>query len=361
MTNFESRLKLLFSLAMQALILANGKGTNLRPLTVYTPKPIIPIVNIPFLLYQIEILKRARVEQITLFLDYQPDKIEHLLGTEQELGVELRYVVEPQPLGTAGAYKFASKYSSETTIILNGDILTDLVVAKLLKQHKESNSGFSITTTSIEPGSKYGLVKTDDSHRVTKYIPDFDDDEESLETIALMNAGIYVVEPDIANLITDEKQLSFKYDVFPDLKNQIDNFYAFPIGESYWCSIDSLEKYLAVHKDFLGDKIQNFKMPNGNGYETATSAFVDKKSVIGADCIIKPNARIINSVLGKGVKVEERAVIENSVIWSHTRISNSAQIRGSVIAGSCYIGKNGVVSEGSVLGDKTSLTDYTRV
>ena len=346
---------------MQALILANGKGTNLRPLTVYTPKPIIPVVNVPLLLYQIEILKRAGVDQITLFLDYQPDKIEHLLGTEQELGAELRYVVEPQPLGTAGAYKFASKYSSETVIILNGDIITDMVVSKLLKQHQQSGASFSITVTPIEKGSKYGLVKTDDNHLVTNYLPDADDVKSESDSFELMNAGIYIVEPEIANIITDEKHLSFKYDVFPDLNRHIKGFYAFPIENSYWCAIDSLEKYLKVHADFLNGKVRHFKTKNGVNFETATSAFVDKKSVIGRDCVIKPNARVINSVLGKGVVVEEQAVIENSVIWAHTRVSNSAQIKGSVIAGSCYIGKNAVVSEGSTLGDKTSLTDYTKV
>jgi len=346
---------------MQALILANGKGTNLRPLTVYTPKPIVPIVNVPLLLFQIEILKRAGVEQITLFLDYQPDKIEHLLGTKQELGVELRYVVEPQPLGTAGAYKFASKYSSDTTIVLNGDVLTDLVIARLLKLHTKAGSSFSITTTPIEPRSKYGVVKTDENFAVTDYFPDNLTAKNENKEFELMNAGIYVIEPHIANLILDERPMTFKHNVFPNLIKTGEKFFAFPITNDYWCSIDSIDKYLQVNQDFLAGKVRRFKKENGNGFESATSAFIDKQSVIGADCVIKPNAKIVNSVLGRGVQVEEKAVIENSVIWSHTRVSNSAQIRNSVVAGSCYIGKNSIVSEGSILGDKTSLTDYSKV
>src|SRR4028119_2069970 len=115
---------------MQALILAGGKGTRLRPLTVYTPKPIVPVLNRPFLLYQIEILRRAGVKDITLSLNYQPDKIEQQLGDGAGYGVNLRYITEPSPMGTGGAYKYAAAAIRETTIVFNGDILTDLDVFK---------------------------------------------------------------------------------------------------------------------------------------------------------------------------------------------------------------------------------------
>ena len=346
---------------MQALILANGKGTNLRPLTVYTPKPVIPVVNTPLLLYQIEILKRAGVEQITLFLDYQPGKIEHLLGHEQELGVELRYVVEPQPLGTAGAYKFASKYSRETTVVLNGDVLTDFVISRLLNRHSEIGADFTIAAVPVRPNPRYGVLKVNEDSRIVDYIPDPQKSEESLDDFDLMNAGIYVIEPNVADFVSEQKPLSFKYDVIPDMIEQERSLAAFRIEGSYWSAIDSLEEYLNVHRDFLAGKARNFKMDRANGYERATSAFIDEESVIGPDCDIKPNARIINSVLSRGVKVGEGALIENSVVWAHSRISNSAKISESILASSCYVGKNAIVSKGAVLGDKASLTDYSKV
>src|SRR5437868_8829418 len=117
---------------MQALILAGGKGTRLRPLTVYTPKPIVPIVNRPLLLYQIDVLKRAGITDITLSLSYQPDKIEQLIDTGSEHGVHITYVTEPSPMGTAGAYRYAIASGGETTVVFNGDILTDLDVEKLI-------------------------------------------------------------------------------------------------------------------------------------------------------------------------------------------------------------------------------------
>ena len=117
---------------MQALILAGGKGTRLRPLTVYTPKPIVPFLNRPFLLYQIEILRRAGIRDITLSLSYQPDKIEDILGDGSDYGVNLRFITEPSPMGTGGAYKFAASDIRETTIVFNGDILTDLEIAEVV-------------------------------------------------------------------------------------------------------------------------------------------------------------------------------------------------------------------------------------
>src|SRR5436190_10218781 len=105
---------------MQALILAGGKGTRLRPLTVYTPKPIVPIVNRPLIAYQIDVLRRAGLTDITLSLSYQPDKIEHVIGSGAEEGVSIRYVTEPSPMGTGGAYRNAINSGGETTIVFNG-------------------------------------------------------------------------------------------------------------------------------------------------------------------------------------------------------------------------------------------------
>jgi len=122
---------------MQALILAGGKGTRLRPLTVYTPKPIVPICNRPFLLYQIDTLRRAGITDITLSLSYQPNKIEQLLGDGSDFGVKLKYTVEPQPMGTAGAYKFAEDLIREPTVVFNGDILTDLDLKAVIREHND--------------------------------------------------------------------------------------------------------------------------------------------------------------------------------------------------------------------------------
>lgn len=347
---------------MQALILAGGKGTRLRPLTVYTPKPIVPVMNRPFLLYQIEILKRAGITDITLSLNYQPGKIEYLLGAGAEHGVNLRYVTEPAPMGTAGAYKYAEDAIRETTVVFNGDILTDVDVSKVIEFHKENKAEATIVLTPVENPSAYGLVETDSENKVLRFLEKPKPEELEKIKINNINAGIYVLEPGVLDLIPKGENHSFEYNLFPNLLENKRAFFAFVMKSEYWRDLGTPESYLSAHQDFINGKIKNFEIvKSGENSDVSPTAFVSENSVIGENCNIKPGASIINSILGDGVHVEEKAVIENSVIWAHTHIANSAEISNAVIGRSCYIGQNVFVKKGAVLGDKTSLTDYTKV
>jgi mannose-1-phosphate guanylyltransferase len=346
---------------MQALILAGGKGTRLRPLTVYTPKPIVPFLNRPFLLYQIEILQRAGIEDITLSLNYQPDKIEQILGDGSEYGVNLRFITEPSPMGTGGAYKYAASDIRETTIVLNGDILTDLDISKVIEFHQAKKATATIVLTPVENPSAYGLVETEADGKVLRFREKPNAEELAELTINTINAGIYILEPEVLGLIPEGENHSFEYNVFPDLLANEKPFYAYILDGTYWRDIGNPTSYLQGHHDFLNGKIQGFIIEKSSKSEVSHTAVVDRNSFVEEDCIIKPNAKIFNSVIGKGVLIEEKAIIENSVIWSHTRISSGAEISGAIIGRSCHIGKNVVVSKGAVLGDKTSLTDYTKV
>ncbi len=346
---------------MHALILAGGKGTRLRPLTVYTPKPIVPFLNRPFMLYQIEILQRAGIENITLSLSYQPDKIEQILGDGSDYGVNLRFITEPSPLGTGGAYKFAASDINETTIVLNGDILTDLELSKVIEFHQTKKAVATIVLAPVENPSAYGLVETDPNGKVLRFREKPKAEELAELTVNTINAGIYILEPEVLNLIPEGENHSFEYNVFPNLLENQKSFYAFILSENYWRDIGNPESYLQGHLDFLNGKIKGFQLASPGKSDISHTAFVDQHSVIDEDCVIKPNAKIFNSVIGKGVLVEEKSIIENSVIWSHTRIASGAEIKNAIIGRSCHIGKNATVSDGAVLGDKTSLTDYTKV
>ena len=345
---------------MQALILAGGKGTRLRPLTVYTPKPIVPVLNRPFLLYQIELLQRANIKDITLSLSYQPDKIEQILGDGTDFGVNLRFITEPSPMGTGGAYKFAAASIRETTIVFNGDILTDVDISKVVEFHRNKKADATIVLTPVENPSAYGLVETDDEGKVLQFSEKPKAEELSNLTTNNINAGIYILEPSVLDLIPAGENRSFEYNVFPDLLNREKSFYAYILDGNYWRDIGNPKSYLDAHHDFLNGKIKNFKIKKSTNFEVATLADIDKSSIIGENCVIKPNAKILNSVIGEGVHIEEKAIVENSVIWAHTRISNSAHVKNAVIGRGCHIGRNVEVREGAVLGDKTSLTDYTK-
>lgn len=346
---------------MQALILAGGKGTRLRPLTVYTPKPVVPFLNRPFLQYQLEILRRAQIEDITLSLSYQPNKIEDIMGDGSDYGVNLRFITEPHPMGTGGAYKYAADQIRETTVVFNGDILTDLDVAKVIEFHKSKSAAATIVLATVENPSAYGLVETGKDGEVLRFLEKPKPEQLADLKINTINAGIYILEPEILDLIPAGENCSFEYNVFPDLLAHQKSFYAYVLEGNYWRDIGNPASYLQGHYDFLSGKIKGFEIAAADKTQISHTANVDQTSIIEDECVIKPGARVINSVIGRGVLIEERAVVENSIIWSHTRVSSNAEIRGAVIGRSCHVGKNAIVSEGAVLGDKTSLTDYTKV
>jgi mannose-1-phosphate guanylyltransferase len=346
---------------MKGLILAGGKGTRLRPLTVFTPKPIIPVVNRPFLLYQIEILRRAGISDITLSLSYQPDKIEAVLNDFDELGVDVRFITESTPMGTAGAFRLAVESDPETTVVFNGDILTDTKLAKMIALHRERKADATIALVPVDDPSRYGLVETGKERNVLRFLEKPKPEELAVLNINTINAGIYILEPSVLDLIPKDENRSFEYNVFPTMLEKNIPFFGYVMENEYWRDIGTPEGYLAAHHDALAGMLTGFEIDRSGRADVATAANVDKISVLGEGCVIKPNVRIVNSVLGPGVHVEEKATVKNSVIWSHTRISGFADIKNSVIGRSCHIGRNTSVSAGTVLGDKASLPDYSKV
>ncbi|HVF48837.1 MAG TPA: NDP-sugar synthase [Pyrinomonadaceae bacterium] len=342
---------------MQALILAGGKGTRLRPLTVYTPKPVVPICNRAFLLYQIDTLRRAGIKNITLSLSYQPLKIEQQLGNGSDYGVQINYTVEPQPMGTAGAYKFAEELIRERTVVFNGDILTDLDLQAVIREHEERKATATIVLHPVDNPSSYGLVETEEDGRVRRFLEKPKADEITVNTI---NAGTYILEPQVLDFIPAGENYSFEYGLFPDLLKRGERFYAHVPEGAYWIDIGTPARYLQVHQDLLGGRVRGIDMPQLRGnFDSATAAEIDDRSMIADDCTVKPGAQIINSVLGQGCYVEEKARVENSVIWSHTRVGAGAQVSNAIVGRGCHIGRSSQVGAGSVLGDKSSLTDYT--
>ncbi len=343
---------------MQALILAGGKGTRLRPLTVYTPKPVVPICNRPFLLYQLDTLKRAGVTDVTLSLSYQPHKIEERLGDGSDFGVRLNYTFEPQPLGTAGAYKFAADLIREPTVVFNGDIVTDLDLRAAIRQHDERKAVATVVLAPVENPSVYGVVETEDDGRVTSFSEKPRAEEVSVNTI---NAGTYILDPKVLDMIPEGESYSFEYNLFPELLKRGERFYAHVPGDAYWLDIGAPARYLRVHHDILAGRVRGVNLEKRRGEcDLATVAEVDELSLLDDDCTIKPGAQIVNSVLGEGVHVEEKARVENSVVWPHTRIGAGAHLSHAVVGRGCHIGRSAQVGASAVLGDKSSLSDYTQ-
>lgn len=343
---------------MQAVILAGGKGTRMRPLTVHVPKPAAPLVNRPFLFYQLDLLRGTGVEEVIVCLAYQPQRIEHVLTGTEEHGFSLRYVVEATPLGTAGAFKNCEAHLQGTALVLNGDILTDLDLTRVLAWHRETGAVATIVLAPVENPAAYGVVEVASDGRVLRFV---EKPRASEVTSRLINAGIYVLEPSVLAHIPDGKAFSFEYDLFPLLLERGEPVYA-SVWEGYWRDIGTPHHYLQANLDVLAGKVRTYSpVRPQRGERFDDSAGIDRLSVVDPSCTVKAGAEIVNSVIGPHCFIEEKARIEDSVIWAATRIGAHAEVRRSVLGRGCHIGRAAEVAPGTFLGDKSVVTDYSLI
>src|SRR6187431_1717054 len=213
------------AVAMKAILLAGGKGTRLRPLTIHTPKPIVPIFDRPFLHYQLDLLKQVpEIDEVILSLNYQPRRIEEIFGDGSNIGIKIRYVVEPAPLGTAGAIKYAGDQLTESVVVFNGDVLTQIDLGAVLRLHRERKAKATIVLTPVENPRAYGLVETDASSNIQRFLEKPGEDEITCNTI---NAGIYVLEPETFERIPKDTAWSIERSFFPSLIERGETFVAY--------------------------------------------------------------------------------------------------------------------------------------
>jgi len=351
---------------MKAILLAGGKGTRLRPLTIHTPKPIVPIFNRPFLQYQIDLVKQIpEIDEVILSLNYQPDRIEEVLGDGSAFGIKLRYVVEPEPLGTGGAVKYAAGKISDSIVVFNGDVLTQIDLAAVIALHKEREARATIVLTPVENPSAYGLVETDADGNVQQFVEKPDADHITTNYI---NAGIYVLEADTFDRMPDGEPCSIERTYFPSLVEQRETFVAY-VYNGYWIDIGTPEKYIDVHRDIMDGRYATapFLDLPAPRVSVAPDAIVEKGATLEGPCfidrgaVVQAGARIgPYSVIGEQTHVEGGASIEGSILWPHSRVNRGASIRDAILGRDCHIGESAAVGGGAVLGDNTTLTDYTR-
>jgi mannose-1-phosphate guanylyltransferase len=352
---------------MKAILLAGGKGTRLRPLTIHTPKPIVPIFGRPFVNYQIDLVKRLpEIDEVILSLNYQPRRIEEVFGHGDALGIRISYVVEPAPLGTGGAVKYAGGTLDETVVVFNGDVMTQVDLATVLRLHRERKAKATIVLTPVENPTAYGLVETDPDGNVLRFLEKPKAEEITCDTI---NAGIYILEPETFDRIPKDTAWSIERSYFPSLVERKETFVAF-VYRGYWIDIGTPEKYVQVHRDIMDHR---FSAPPFEGAPLdakliAADARIEDGATIEGPCfidegvIVKPGAHIAPySVLGKQCHVEEDATVDGSILWANSRIGRDSLVRQSILGRHCHVGRNSILDGGIVLGDKSVVTDYSKL
>ena len=351
---------------MKAILLAGGKGTRLRPLTIHTPKPIVPIFDRPFLHYQLDLLKQVpEIDEVILSLNYQPRRIEEMFGDGTGSGLGIRYVVEPAPLGTAGAVRYAGESLHESVVVFNGDVLTEVDLGSVIALHRSRKAKATIVLTPVENPSAYGLVETDPEGNIRRFLEKPSPDQITCDTI---NAGIYILEPDTFDRIPKDTPWSIERSFFPSLVERGEAFVAY-VYRGYWIDIGTPEKYMQVHRDIMDGRYRAAPFAGADSRVwVAPDARVDSDvtiegpSFIDSGAVVKTGAKIgPYSVVGRQCHIEEHAVVDHAIVWANSRISQEAVVRRSILGRHCHIGRSAVVDRGAVLGDKSVLTDHSRL
>lgn len=345
---------------MKAVILVGGEGTRLRPLTCNTPKAMVPVLNTPFLEHVIRHLAKHQVTDIVLAQHHLAGPIESYLGDGSQLGVRLNYIVEDSPMGTAGAIKNAERYLDETFLALNGDIFTDLDITAMADFHRGRKAKATIALIPVEDPTAYGLIETDARGRVTRFLEKPDRSEVLQRRTNMINAGTYVLDPDVLAQIPSQAKVSIERETFPLLLARGEPVYAFP-SSGYWMDMGTPEKYLQLHRDLLGGKSGDYTPASpeevliGEQSNVHPAAQIEGPVVIGDDCTIGENVRLTGPlVIGNGCTILEGTVIEDSVIWHDVRLGPRATIKHSMVADHCCLNADCFV-EDSVLGDSVTV------
>ncbi len=316
---------------MQALILAGGEGTRLRPLTYTVPKPVLPLAGRPHIAFVIDWLVRHGADDVIVSCGHLAEGMRRAIA-ELEPGVEIRYAEEPDARGTAGAIRFAEEMLGDRFLVLNGDVLCDLDLTALIGQHERTGARATLALYPVQDPTGYGLVHRHEDGEITEFLEK--PDPEQIDTDEI-NAGAYLLERSVLDRIPPDRAVSIEREVFPELIG--DGLYGIRL-EGYWIDIGTPERYLEANWDILegrvetvvGERIDDAMMV-GEGCEISPEAELRPPCVLGRDGRIGPGAVIERSVLLDGCAVEEGAVVSNSVLSGGVTVERGAELDGAVI------------------------------
>jgi mannose-1-phosphate guanylyltransferase len=344
---------------LQALILVGGHGTRLRPVTLTLPKPVIPLVDRPFMRYMVDWLARHGVDEVIMACGFLPDRMREILGEEIPGGPRLRYLEEPEPRGTAGAIKFAEDLLEDRFFALNGDSLTDLDLTKLRQRHERSGAKGTLALYPVQDPSAYGLVRRAPDGEILEFMEKPDPAEIDTDEVS---AGVYLLEREVLDLIPPDQDVSIEREVFPRLVG--DGLYSQRL-EGYWMDIGTPERYLQACWDILERKVESepgkkvdadgvfidAQADIGPAVEVAGPAFVEAGVTVAAAVRLGPRV-----VLGSGGTVGERARIEGSALHSGCTVGAGAGIEGAILAAGVTVEDGVTVPAGSVIGEGATIT-----
>ena len=314
---------------MRAVVLVGGFGTRLRPLTSDLPKQMLPIVDRPMIEHVVGHLAAHGVEEVVLSLGFLPDAFLDAYPDGRCAGIPLHYAVEPEPLDTAGAIRFAAEDAGidEAFLVLNGDVLTDLAVDELIGFHRASGAEATVSLTPVDDPSRYGVVPTDADGRVTGFV---EKPPAGAAPCNWINAGTYVFEPSVIDRIEPGRRVSVEREVFPAMADE-GVLYGLR-SEAYWVDTGTPETYLGVQLDLL----DGVRGPARSGVDDAAEIHPGatvRRSVIGPGAVVAEGSRVCDSVVMAGSRIGEGAVVDGSLVGTDATVGRDAQVLGLSVVG----------------------------
>ena len=349
---------------MQAVILAGGFGTRLRPLTSTRPKPLIPFANEPFLLHTLRQLAAAGLTEVVLSTMYLPEAFDELLPQARKVGVEVVLSSEDSPMGTSGAVKRLAHLLEDTFLVLNGDVLVDLDYQRLIALHRERAAAATLALVRVPDPSAFGLVPIDADGRVQAFLEKPGPDEEAWVT-DLINAGVYVLEPGVLEHVPAGQPSSFERTLFPSLLNSGAPVYGHELN-GYWQDLGTPIAYLRAQTDLLEGRLQlpinaTERHPGqwfADGAAVADGAVLRGPVLVGDGATVHGEGRVFGpSVLGPGAVVAGGARVERSVLLAGARVERGAKVSDSIVGAGVLVGSGAVVRDGAVVGDNVVIED----
>jgi mannose-1-phosphate guanylyltransferase len=343
-------------MGMQAVILVGGEGTRLRPLTSTVPKPVVPLVDRPFIAYMLEWLGRHGVDDVVMSCGFLATAVRNVLGDGSQYGLRLRFIEEPEPRGTAGALKYAEDLLDERFLMLNGDVLTDIDLTAQIAQHEATGAIGTLALVPVEDPTAYGLVRLHDDHAVKEFVEKPSADQ--IDT-RLISAGAYVLQRSVLDLIPPDRNVSIEREVWPQLIGA--GLYGFA-ADAYWLDIGTPERYLQGTFDILeGNVATDVSARLGPGYlsvgeRVEAAGRIVPPALVDRGCAIAAGAHVGSLVvLGEGVSVGEGTTIERSVVLNGAEIGPHCVLRDCIVAAGVRIGEGSTVSGGAVLGEGVTV------
>ena len=352
---------------MRAVLMAGGEGTRLRPLTYDLPKPMVPILNRPIAEHILNLLRRHGITEVVATLFYLPDVMRDYFRDGSDFGVQLTYAVEPDhPLGTAGCVKNIAELLPSTFLVISGDSMTDFDLSAAIAFHREMRSKATIVLTRVTNPMEFGVVITDERGKILKFLEKPSSSEIFSDTI---NTGIYILEPEILDGLTEGEAADFSSDLFPQLLAQNVPMYGY-VASGYWRDIGSLDAYRSAQYDALRNKVTiDFDYPErfpgcwvGTNTEIDADAKLHPPVLIGNNCRIGPRTSLEpGTVLGDNVTVGLDATLNRAVVWNGAIIGDETHLRACVIARGARVDRRAHLLEGAVVGALSVVGEEAQV